>query len=31
MCDIEGMKWKQPEVKKLEFSPVEEAEKADVV
>ena len=27
LSDIEGMKWKQPEVKKLDFSPVEEAEK----
>jgi len=27
LSDIEGMKWKQPEVQKLDFSPVEEAEK----
>jgi antirestriction protein ArdC len=27
LSDIEGMKWKQPEVKKLDFSPVAEAEK----
>ena len=27
LSDIEGLKWKQPEVKKLDFSPVEEAEK----
>jgi hypothetical protein len=29
LSDVEGLKWKQPEVQKLQFSPVEEAEKVD--